>query len=81
LCKVCNSIFDKKYKLINHNVKKHDGQMPYLCTLCGKGFIFLKLLEQHTESVHEGIRYDCTLCDSNFTREMRLKRHVKHKVT
>jgi len=77
-CKICNSIFDTKYKLARHNVKEHDEKMPYLCTLCGEGFLVLKTLEQHTASVHEGVRYDCTLCDSNFATPGGLKRHIEH---
>ena len=40
--------------------------MRYICGQCNKEFTGNNILKDHIQSVHEGIRYDCTECETKF---------------
>ena len=44
----------------------------------GKVFADRGSLRFHNRAVHEGIKYQCDLCDKSYLQEFALKKHVKH---
>ena len=42
------------------------------------GFATNQELKRHSETVHEGSKFDCNLCDKSFSRKNRLKHHIKN---
>ena len=47
-------------------------------TVCGVKLRTKVILKLHVRSIHEGIKYDCNVCDKSFTQRPHLK---KHKIT
>ena len=45
--------------------------------MCYKNFDSAWHLKRHNESVHEGIRYKCDLCEQSYSQEYFLKKHKK----
>ena len=35
-------------------------------------------LQRHIQSVHEGIKYPCNYCDSEFTKQSSLQTHIQY---
>nr|XP_033818223.1 zinc finger protein 135-like [Geotrypetes seraphini] len=55
--------------------KPHQGDKPYMCTECGKGFSRSTQLKDHWRT-HTGERpYKCTECGKGFSRSTQLKDH------
>ena len=89
-CDVCGQTFDKSSRLKEH-VFTHTRVEPYECHLCDEKFSFTDTLARvcdfeattksrlrvHVQSKHGGIRFECTQCNSTFTRKFFLSKHVK----
>ena len=45
--------------------------------ICDKTFSQPIGLRKHVESLHEGIRYNCSKCDKSFTQKGQLNAHIK----
>ena len=52
----------------------------YLCEPCKKTFGSRYGLNQHNQSIHEGVKYACDQCNSQFTQPIGLNRHIQSKV-
>lgn len=78
-CKICGVTFTAKAAFVRHE-RDHQGikRKEYKCEVkgCeGKTFNSRKMLNQHNELVHEGVRYDCELCGKTYTSAKNLKKH------
>ncbi|XP_005104494.1 zinc finger protein 236 isoform X18 [Aplysia californica] len=63
--------------LKQHVSRCHGDQMPFTCTLCGKGFLSQSGLNHHTLA-HEGRKFSCPICDSKFKQNSHLKSHLRN---
>lgn len=81
-CHVCQDTFMDNGSFKAHMSQFHGSEMPFTCTLCGKGYASFSGLSLHLQA-HEGKTYMCPICDSKFTQNSTMKRHLRmvHKTT
>ena len=59
----------------------HEGKRKFICKYCGKKFVQREGMSCHIKTIHEGIRYQCDLCEKSFSQLPNLKAHAKcHKI-
>ena len=63
ICQICKKTVED---LTLHNKNVHEGQNAHKCEMCGKIFRSKANLEVHVNSLHNGIKYKCQLCDMPF---------------
>ena len=77
-CETCNKSY-KTLSILKEHVKKvHENKVPKKeCNKCNKTFYRQKNFDTHVLLKHMGVRrYNCGLCDKNFTYESGLKNHL-----
>jgi hypothetical protein len=67
--------------LKQHISQLHGHEMPFVCSLCYKGFLTSSGLNNHMQA-HEGRKFMCPICDFRFKQKGHLKQHLKsiHKL-
>lgn len=66
ICEICSRKFEAPGLLARH-MMVHKGQMPFICTTCGKGYKTKHSLRCHILSLHKNIRaYNCNYCEKSF---------------
>ena len=65
--------------LQKHIRTQHLGEKNYHCLQCDEAFKYSSNLVQHTRTVHEGIKYKCESCGSQYDSTSALLRHKKDK--
>ena len=81
MCDYCGKDYKDENALKYHYYKVHRNYVeslpePYSCTLCGKFFCQLHLLNRHMIS-HSPSKYSCPFCNRPFTRQDHLNEHIK----
>lgn len=75
-CQYCEKVFDR-----HRDQKRHEtihGKRPYVCTDCGKDWVYVKDLRRHERSHHtDHTDLRCTVCNRRFSRLDNLRRHIK----
>ena len=61
----------------HQNLGMSEEDMPFKCSLCGKGYVSHSGLKHHERS-HRGKQHMCPLCDSKFTQKFSIKLHLKN---
>lgn len=81
-CTLCREVVADVRSFKSHMSLFHGQEMPFPCTLCGKGYASESGLSLHMQ-VHEGKTFVCPICDSRFTQNSTMKRHMRtlHKTT
>ena len=75
-CGFCSKMFTRKEKLIFH-VRRHTGEKPFLCNICGREFMEKSSLAKHYTKTHGGDRtFKCDVCEEFFTKG-ELVEHMK----
>lgn len=75
-CNVCKKMFVRETQLKIH-LRKHTGEMPYLCVICNKKFSTRQGQESHLKiCAKEDPPYICAECDRGFYTEHKLKLHL-----
>lgn len=79
-CPYCNDVVPQD-SLKQHFSQCHSFEMPFGCSLCGKGFQTSSGLNNHMQA-HEGRKFMCPICDFKFKQKGHLKQHLKsiHKL-
>ena len=76
-CYVCHNIFGEKSNLKIH-IRRHYGDKPIQCGLCGKRYIFPHELRTHFEETHSTAvgSHQCEECGKVFINTNNLKKHI-----
>ncbi|XP_033244618.1 uncharacterized protein LOC108154093 isoform X1 [Drosophila miranda] len=80
-CLYCEERFTNDIALRKHHLLAHGAQtsMPFVCTICKRGYRMRTALHRHMESHDvEGRPYECNLCHVRFPRPSQL---TLHKIT
>jgi len=73
VCDICRARFTSSSKLCDHSASVHH-RIP--CPYCGRSFSQKASMERHQRQ-HTGERpYQCTLCESSYTRKENLQTHM-----
>ena len=64
-------------KLKPNNKAQQRGYKNHTCEQCGYESKWLKQVEQHIKTVHEGYTYPCQHCNYKATDPSNLRRHIK----
>ncbi|GAB0086663.1 hypothetical protein DMENIID0001_007640 [Sergentomyia squamirostris] len=74
LCATCGKMFTKAKYVVAHE-KQHEPSFP--CELCEKVFRQQSHLQVHVESLHLGVKHECTLCGQSYATKCSLQRHIR----
>lgn len=75
----CNLTFVTQQQRDVHR-KKHTGEKPFECTVCGKAFAYRDLLKSHMRSGVHGEadkKFSCTICGEGFSDSSNRTKHTK----
>nr|XP_022325418.1 zinc finger protein 449-like isoform X2 [Crassostrea virginica] len=75
LCEYCGKLTRKDNYHVHIQRHHQDERKRYLCLTCGKRYLCQQGLKQHTETVHNGIRYNCQECKKEFRGKAALRKH------
>ena len=73
-CSICAKQFISSYQLNTH-IQRHNKNIN--CPHCGKKYSHKKELENHVQSTHMKITFNCTQCDRVSKSERSLKEHLR----
>lgn len=76
LCVTCGSAFVNKHDLEVH-IRKHTGELPFICDHCGKGFRSARHCEEHKRTHTSERPYKCNTCQEAFKGPGGLRCHFK----
>ena len=78
-CAECGKFFKSKILHRNHVILNHtrEEDKPYRCTVCPKGFIYIRELNNHM-NIHTGARpYQCAYCEKAFADQSTRRQHQR----
>jgi len=74
-CHLCDTISTSSQSVRRHMAECHPGLSPFMCSLCGKGFLSDSGLYKHMY-VHKGKSFTCPVCSKRFTHRFNMKKHM-----
>ena len=73
-CDTCNKTY-RHFIDMKYHKRLHSGELPHLCSHCGKGFVRVSALNQHIALAHNpGMK--CKECHKVFEHEEEYKKHI-----
>merc|ERR1719334_487842 len=66
---------DENFKTYETNTGPMSGQGKFPCTICKKVFTQSPTMRRHVKMVHEGLRYQCSICEYSSSSKQYLKVH------
>ncbi|XP_064464164.1 zinc finger protein 394-like [Ornithodoros turicata] len=74
-CRFCDYSSNVKTHVKDHE-RRHTGEKPHMCHVCGRRFTQRGALKTHLKTVHEGrTTYVCSTCGDRFVWKSQLDRH------
>lgn len=74
----CGYRANRRHDMVVH-VRRHSGERPHLCLLCGCSFHNSSVLSKHIRT-HTGERpHQCTFCDHASNSSSDLRRHIRSR--
>lgn len=75
-CENCRHLC-KTYDQYKIHKSKHDGALPFICTLCGKGFQMPGNLTIHIRRHRQDFPYSCETCSKSFATSTEVTIHMR----
>ncbi|XP_068624471.1 zinc finger protein 547-like [Battus philenor] len=75
-CGTCNREFVDDRSLMWHQ-RLHSNERPYICNVCGRGFVSVNRRNQHAVCAHTAPARRCPLCPALFHLRSMVNTHVK----
>jgi len=75
-CKVCNKVLDTANDRSLHYKIDHPDSNPYLCSICGLGFVTKSSLYNHRMCHKDQKQHKCEHCGKEFNRRDSFNEHV-----
>ncbi|GFN80575.1 Zinc finger protein 226 [Plakobranchus ocellatus] len=75
-CRLCDERFPTLFLVRQHMSDVHIEQLPYKCSLCGKGFVSYSGLRHHRQA-HAGKVFSCEICGTKFKHKHHMKDHIR----
>ena len=75
-CKVCNKVLDSANDRSLHYKIDHPNSNPYLCSICGIGFVTKSSLYNHRMCHKDQKQHKCEHCGKEFNRRDSFNEHV-----
>ncbi|XP_071184958.1 zinc finger protein 260-like [Salvelinus alpinus] len=75
-CDVCGKCFVTRGGLRMHEKNRHSEERPYMCDICGQGFVLNCYLIRHMKTHTEEGQHCCTVCGKCFNHKNNLKNHM-----
>eukprot|EP00090_Calanus_glacialis_P009775 TRINITY_DN18185_c0_g1_i1.p1 TRINITY_DN18185_c0_g1~~TRINITY_DN18185_c0_g1_i1.p1 ORF type:complete len:1354 (+),score=313.68 TRINITY_DN18185_c0_g1_i1:64-4125(+) len=76
LCKVCNKVLESANDRSLHYKVDHPDSNPYLCSICGLGFVTKSSLYNHRMCHKNQKQHKCEHCGKEFNRRDSFNEHV-----
>ena len=76
VCKVCNKVLDSANDRSLHYKVDHPESNPYLCSVCGQGFITKNSLYNHRMCHKNSKIHKCDHCGKEFNRRDSFNEHL-----
>ena len=76
-CDSCERTFSTNYQLRLHVEKVHLKISKHKCNQCNKEMHSPSQLQIHIKSKHEGMKFECHLCNTLFSQMNYINRHMK----
>ena len=69
----------EKSKYTETKVSSYQNEnSQFSCDNCGKKFAYKQSLLRHVQAVHNGVKFQCDLCDASYSQVNNLKNHKKY---
>merc|ERR1712083_821952 len=76
-CTECPQKLDSSKLWREHVETVHKGNMPFICEICGAGFLRKFRMRDHKSAVHDNIAlFKCGVCNEKFKNRSAIVKHV-----
>ncbi|CAG7834902.1 unnamed protein product [Allacma fusca] len=76
-CTCCQKKFKTKLNINYHEFCAEGKKKPFICDVCGNGFITKTHYEYHLRTHTGELPFECTICSRRFNQKAKVTRHMK----
>ncbi|RUS81538.1 hypothetical protein EGW08_010708, partial [Elysia chlorotica] len=77
-CSLCDMHFPSVHLIRQHMYNVHSEDLPYKCSICGKGFVSYSGLRHHRRT-HTNDKFTCEICGSKFKHKHHMRDHIRRQ--